>query len=204
VSALRRGAAGRPAQVALRRIAPATSLARPCRIRSAWARTHVSASGSPSAKKHQAARHKYSSTCTKSTTTVTRAPRAWASVWMRWRWWVLASSRATAGGRAPGAAVAGVAPGGLVEHRRDDLGGVVGDAGEKPLAACDRPGAARWVLLVGGGQDISWGAGHRGGVVATAALGHPLAVALLPLGQARDELAGSLARRLGRGLPQRL
>src|SRR5436190_9193251 len=55
----------------------------------------VWAAGSPSAKKHQAARHRYSSTCTKSTTIATSTPRAWASVPTRASWWLLPSTSAT-------------------------------------------------------------------------------------------------------------
>src|SRR6266566_5367561 len=50
---------------------------------------------SPSAKQHQAARQRYSSTCTKSTTMVTCTPRAWASAWTRASWWLLPSTSAT-------------------------------------------------------------------------------------------------------------
>src|SRR6266545_1777112 len=42
-----------------------------------------------------AARQRYSSTCTKSTTMVTCTPRAWASAWTRASWWLLPSTSAT-------------------------------------------------------------------------------------------------------------
>jgi hypothetical protein len=58
-------------------------------------RIQVSAAGSPSSWKDQAARHKYSTTCTKSMTIVTSTWRAAASAVIRSIWWLLPSTSAT-------------------------------------------------------------------------------------------------------------
>src|SRR6266542_1229577 len=69
--------------------------ARPARIARAGVRTHCTARGSASVKKHQAAFHTYSRAWMKSTTTGTATLRARASARMRSIWWVLPSTRAT-------------------------------------------------------------------------------------------------------------
>lgn len=104
--------------------------------------------------------------------------------------------------RDPGAVLVGVATGGLVEHLADHPGGVGGDAGDQPFAPRPWSGAAGLVGLVRCGQDLAWGSGDWGAVVDAADLGEPLAVALLPFGQAGCQLTAGGG--LGGGRPQRL
>jgi hypothetical protein len=83
----------------------------------------------------------------------------------------------------PGAAVGGVAAGGLGEALRDDRRGVIGDRGGQPLPGCGRVRPATLGFGGGVGQDVGHGAGHRAGVVDGGDLGDALAAAFLPRGQ---------------------
>jgi hypothetical protein len=110
----------------------------------------------------------------------------------------------------PGALVLGVAAGGLVEDRGDDVGGGVGDADGEPLVPGDRSRGPAWGgrLLVGGGgpvdgvggDDVAGLAYLGGDGVDGADLGHALAVAFLSSGQPGGQLAAG--RGLGGGLAQ--
>src|SRR6266702_4179528 len=85
----------------------------------------------------------------------------------------------------PGPGVVGVAAPSLVEHRRDDPRGGVGDAGREPLADGFRPGglgrSAVRVTGDGGGQgdDVGRGPRRREDLVDRAHLGHAFAVTFL-------------------------
>ena len=150
--------------------------ARPSRTARAWRRTQSSAAGSPSWRKHQAAFHRYSITCTKSITIVTGVPRALASAWMRSIWWLLPSTSATQSAR-------GRCRGARLRRRRR---AIMSAASWATLAVnhllVDRPAvaASRSVSLA---DHVGGGARDRRHVIDGADLGHPLAVALLALGE---------------------
>ena len=116
----------------------------------------------------------------------------------------------------PGLFVVGVAAVGLVEDRRDDLCGGVGDAVGEPLADSFWSGGLRGgavgVTGGGGGQgdDVRWGARCWDDLVDRADLGHAFTVAFLPFGQsgavehqpagqflAGGRLRGGRAQRVG-------
>jgi 8-oxo-dGTP pyrophosphatase MutT (NUDIX family) len=82
--------------------------------------------------------------------------------------------------RDPGAAMAWVAPLGLVEPGGYHRGDVIGERGGQPLAGRGRAGLAGAAALPGRGDDVGGRPRHRDGVVDGGQLGHPLAAVFLP------------------------
>ncbi len=98
-----------------------------------------------------------------------------------------------------------IAPVRLVERLRHDLGRVVGHGSDQPLRVRRGPWwASAWSFLVAAGEGGCWCARRGGGVSDGTDLRHPLAVALLPFGQAGGELPAGLGRCGARRCPQRL
>src|SRR5664279_2311824 len=166
-----------------------------------WAclRTQVSAAGSPSRWKDQAAFQRYSKTCTKSMMISTVVLRCLASALMRRIWWALPSTsaiqvRACSGSRRSASSkivvttVAASSTTLAVSH----------------LLRATGPAVAwrRWVSVAR--QDVGRAARDRGDVVDRADLRHPFAVALLTFGQPGGELRVGVGGGLRGRWPERV
>src|SRR6266545_2170051 len=147
--------------------------ARPDRMLIAWSWTQVSAWGSPSAWKPQAAFHKYSRTWMRSTRMWTATPRRAASARTRSSWWRAPSTSTTQVRRWEGSRWVAW------------LGDRAGQPLRLGLGADPAAALAAWALGGGGGDadDIVGAAGGRGGVVGHPQGGHPFAGGLLAAGQ---------------------
>jgi len=104
--------------------------------------------------------------------------------------------------RDPRARPGRVTPVGLVEHGRDDGGGLVGDRGVQPLTGRLGPGTPPAAFGAGRADHIGRVTRYRGGVVDRHHLGHAFTAPLLAFGQTGGKLGAG--GRLGRGRAQRL